>query len=82
VGAAHYTKAEIQAADYSFKLARRPQVYLNLDLKQMGVGGVDGWSENAFPLPSYRIPGGQPYGYRYRLTPVSGDFSAKAREAF
>ena len=48
----------------------------------MGVGGVDSWSENAFPLPTYRIPSGQPYSYKYRLTPVSGDFSAKAKEAF
>ncbi len=82
VSAYHYPKAEVEAADYTFRLTRRPQVYLNLDLRQMGVGGVDTWSENAFPLPSYRIPSGQPYSYRYRLTPVSGDFGAKTREAF
>jgi hypothetical protein len=48
----------------------------------MGVGGVDSWSENAFPLPAYRIPSGQPYSYMYRLTPVSGDFAGKAKETF
>ena len=82
VGAVHYPKSEIEGADYSFKLSRRPQVYLNLDLRQMGVGGVDSWSENAFPLSPYRIPSGQSYSLKYRLTPVSGDFTAKAREAF
>jgi len=82
VSAYHYAKNEIDGADYAYKLARRPQVYLNLDFRQMGVGGVDSWSENAFPLPPYRIPSGQPYSYKYRLSPVSGDFAAKAKEAF
>lgn len=34
------------------------------------------------PMEPYRIPSGQAYSYRYRLTPVQGDFSAKARERF
>jgi beta-galactosidase len=82
VGATHYTKAEIEEADYSFKLRRRPEIYLNLDYRQMGVGGIDSWSPNALPLPAYRLPGDQPYSYRYRITPVEGDFSAKTRLAF
>ncbi len=82
VSAYHYSKDDIEAADYSFKLVPRPQVYLNLDLKQMGVGGVDSWSQNAFPLAAYRIPSGQPYSYRFRLSPIAGDFEAKTREAF
>ncbi|MCS7314831.1 MAG: glycoside hydrolase family 2 TIM barrel-domain containing protein [Bryobacterales bacterium] len=80
--ATHYTKAEIEEADYSFKLKRRPETYLNLDYRQMGVGGMDSWSENALPLPAYRLPGDKPYAYRYRLTPVEGDPGAKARVAF
>ena len=56
VSAYHYPKSEIEEADYTFKLSRRPQVYLNLDLGQMGVGGVDSWSTNALPLEPYRIP--------------------------
>jgi beta-galactosidase len=82
VSAYHSSKDEIDGADYAFKLTRHPEVYLNLDLKQMGVGGVDSWSESAFPLPPYRIPSDQPYSYRYRLTPISGDYSAVARESF
>ncbi len=82
VSAHHYPKDEIEGADYSFKLARRPQVSLNLDYKQMGVGGVNSWSENAFPLPPYRIASDQPYSYKYRLTPISGDFSELSRQSF
>jgi beta-galactosidase len=82
VEAYHYTKRDIEDADYTFKLTRRPQVFLNLDLKQMGVGGIDSWSQNAHPLDPYRIPSGQPYSYRYRLSPISGDFAARAAQAF
>jgi beta-galactosidase len=82
VEAYHYTKRDIEDADYTFKLTRRPQVFLNLDLKQMGVGGIDSWSQNAYPLDPYRIPSGQPYSYRYRLSPISGDFAARAAQAF
>jgi beta-galactosidase len=82
VEAYHYTHADIEAADYSFRLSRRPEVYLNLDLKQMGVGGIDSWSLNAYPLAPYRIPSGEEYKYRFRLTPVEGDFLPKLREAF
>jgi len=71
VSAYHYPKNEIEQADYSFKMTRRPQIYLNLDLKQMGVGGVDTWTPNAYPLDSYRIRGDQPYSYKYRLTPIN-----------
>jgi len=82
VEAYHYTHADIEAADYSFRLSRRPEVYLNLDLKQMGVGGIDSWSLNAYPLAPYRILSGEEYMYRFRLTPVEGDFLPKLREAF
>jgi len=82
VSAVHYTKQEIEEADYSFKLRRHPEVYLNLDYKQMGVGGIDSWSVNAWPMPEYRLPGDRPYFYRYRLAPVEGDFAVKTRQAF
>jgi beta-galactosidase len=82
IGAYHYSKDDIESAGYFFKLPRKPQVYLNLDLKQMGVGGVDTWSQNAFPLPAYRISSDQTYSFRYRLTPIAGDFAAKTRESY
>ena len=40
------------------------------------------WSPNAWPLKAYRIDPTQPLTYKYRLSPVSGDFTARTREAF
>jgi beta-galactosidase len=71
MSAYHFPKNEIEQADYFFKMTRRPQTYLNLDLRQMGVGGVDTWTPNAYPLDSYRIRSDQPYSYKYRLTPIN-----------
>jgi beta-galactosidase len=82
VGAKHFTKHDIEEAGYHFKMVRRPEVYLNLDWKQMGVGGIDSWSMQAYPVNDYRIPSGDSYRFRYRLTPVSGDFMAKTKERF
>jgi beta-galactosidase len=79
VSAYHYSEREIDEAVYAFKLTRHPQVFLNLDLKQMGVGGVNSWSEDAWPLPPYRIPADQPYSYKYRLSPLSGDLETKVK---
>ncbi len=36
------------------------EVFLNLDWKQMGVGGIDSWSPNAWPIKAYRIDPTQP----------------------
>jgi beta-galactosidase len=80
--ASHVTKSDIEKTEYSFQLPRRAETYLNLDLKQMGAGGIDSWSRNAYPMEPYRIPADQPYAYKYRLSPISGDFAAKTREPF
>jgi beta-galactosidase len=70
VSAAHATKADIEDTDYAFKLPRRAEIYLNLDMAQMGVGGVDSWSRNAYPMQPYRIAPDQPHKYAFRLVPV------------
>jgi len=72
VAARHVTKSDIEGAAYSFELPRRPETYLNLDLMQMGVGGIDSWSPNAYPMEPYRIPSDHPYSYKYRLRPLAG----------
>ena len=69
VGAAHYKREAISQADYSFELTSNPQIYLNIDYKQMGVGGTDSWSENAYPTPEHRVQN-EPISYRYRIEPV------------
>ncbi len=82
VGAKHFTKQEMEDAGYTFEMPRHGEVFLNLDGKQMGAGGIDSWSPNALPLPPDRLQGDEPHSFRYRLTPVSGDFSAKLRQKF
>jgi beta-galactosidase len=70
VGAMHATHADLEQAAYSWQLPDRKETYLNLDLKQMGAGGIDSWSPNAWPMPAYRIASDQPLHYRYRLVPM------------
>jgi beta-galactosidase len=80
--ASHYDTGDMDRARYSWELPAREQVFLNLDARQMGVGGVDSWSQHAWPLPQYRIDGTRPHAFKYRLSPVDGEFEAKTRESF
>jgi beta-galactosidase len=71
VAARHARKDDIEKASYSFEVPWRPETYLNLDLRQMGIGGIDSWSPNAYPMEPYRIPSDHEYSYKYRLRPLS-----------
>lgn len=83
VAARHFTKEDMERAAYTFQMKRHSEIYLNLDWKEMGAGGIDSWTANAYPMPPYRIAGDEPHSYRYRLTPIGGPgFEAKAREKF
>jgi len=83
VSARHYTKADLEGAAYTFQMRKHPETFLNLDGIQMGSGGIDSWSLNAYPMTPYRIDPGQPHQYRYRLTPVdSASGGEKALEKF
>jgi beta-galactosidase len=70
VTARHYAKEDLEQAAYTFQMKPHPETYLNLDLKEMGAGGIDSWSPNAYPMTPYRISSGQEYTYSYRLSPV------------
>ncbi|MGQ9919527.1 MAG: hypothetical protein ACUVS7_19195, partial [Bryobacteraceae bacterium] len=82
VSARKYTKQDIERAAYSFQMQAQGPVYVNVDWKQMGVGGIDSWSPNALPMPAYRIDSGHAMSYRYRLSPVAGPYERKTREVF
>ena len=47
----------------------RPEIYLNLDMAQMGVGGIDSWTRLAYPMDAYRISGTEPHAYRSACCP-------------
>ena len=70
--ARHVSQRDIEQAAYTWQLTQRPQVFLNLDLRQMGAGGIDSWSRNAYPMEPYRIPGNQAYSYSFTLKPIAG----------
>jgi len=84
VAARHYSKEEMERSAYTFQMVRQPEIYLNLDLKQMGAGGIDSWSAHAYPMEQYRIPSGVERNFRYRLTPVDSPaaIETKGRESF
>ena len=64
----HYTHEDIWNAAHTYELARRPETYINLDDRQMGVGGDDSWG--ALAHEPYRLPA-KAYRYRFRLRPFS-----------
>ncbi|MCT4648239.1 MAG: DUF4981 domain-containing protein [Carboxylicivirga sp.] len=67
-GASHYLREDIEIADYSFKLVRQPNVFLNIDLKQMGIGGTTSWGGKAYPREKYRMYN-QPLSFSYTIVP-------------
>ena len=53
-------------------MKRHPETYLNVDGVEMGAGGIDSWSPNAYPMTPYRIAGDQPHRFSYTISPVKG----------
>jgi beta-galactosidase len=67
VNALHYTTEDLMSAAHGWEMTRRDFVTLNLDLKQMGVGGDNSWG--ARPHDEFRIPAARPYSYAFCLRP-------------
>ncbi|MEO8596983.1 MAG: glycoside hydrolase family 2 TIM barrel-domain containing protein [Candidatus Solibacter sp.] len=70
VTARHYTKTDMERAGYTFQMKRHPETFLNLDGAQMGAGGVDSWSREAYPMAPYRIDSSLPHSFTYTLKGV------------
>jgi len=66
-----YTEENINQAKHTIDLKDPGFVTLNIDLKQMGVGGNDSWSNVGAPLKKYQIPA-KNYSYRFYIKPYSG----------
>jgi beta-galactosidase len=69
---------DLEEATHVNKLPRRDFITVNLDYKQMGVGGDDSWG--ARPHPEYTLPA-QPYTYRFRLVPYNPDMGSAQKIA-
>jgi len=68
VSARHYEDGDLQSAGHSYELTRRDFITLNLDYRQMGVGGDNSWG--ARPHAEYLLTA-KSYRYKFRLRPYS-----------
>jgi len=62
------TMEDLQTAKHIHDLARRNTITVNLDYKQMGVGGDDSWGARTHP--EYTLPPKR-YSYRFLLRPYT-----------
>jgi len=79
VSAWPYTMQDLERARRVHELRQRDTITVNLDYKQMGVGGDNSWGARTHP--EYTLPAGD-YSYSFRLrpyTPAMGDIASIAR---
>jgi beta-galactosidase len=62
-----FRMSELERAKHSAEIQKGKEITVNLDHRQMGVGGDDSWG--AQPHAEYRLPA-KPYVYGFRLEPV------------
>lgn len=68
VSAHNFTTEDLERAKHTYELRVRDYIMLNLDYKQMGVGGDDSWGAQTHP--EYRLPA-RSYSYKMRFRPYS-----------
>ncbi|MBN1508298.1 MAG: DUF4981 domain-containing protein [Sedimentisphaerales bacterium] len=81
VSAWPYSMEDLEKAAHVNELPRRNFIMLNLDYRQMGVGGDDSWGARTHP--EYTLPA-KSYSYQFRLKPYAkdmGDPDALARQS-
>jgi beta-galactosidase len=67
--ATHYTRDDMERSRYTWQMEARSSVFVNLDYRQMGVGGITSWSPRAMPEPGFRVKN-EPMTYTYRIEPI------------
>ncbi len=63
-----WSQETLDKASHLNELIEEESLTLNIDYKQMGLGGDDTWSAQSQPLPEYRLPA-RDYSYSFRLVP-------------
>ncbi len=82
VNALHYTAEDLDGPAHIYEVQRRDNVYLNLDYRQMGVGGDNSWGARTHP--EFTLPGNEKYAYSFCLRPYDssmGEVQKVARMA-
>ena len=67
-----YSMKNLEAARHTTDLATADRLTLNIDYRQMGVGGDNSWSPKAMPLPEYQLTGDS-YEYSFALEPIGDE---------
>jgi beta-galactosidase len=68
VSAWPWTMEELESAKHTNDLTPGKAITVNLDYKQMGVGGDDSWGARTHP--EYTLPA-KPYSYRFLIRPYT-----------
>ena len=76
VSAWPYLLQDLEQAKHISDLPRKDFFTINLDYKQMGVGGINTWSPIAKPLPRFCLSADQSYNYEFYLMPYSPDMGS------
>ncbi|WGK65242.1 glycoside hydrolase family 2 TIM barrel-domain containing protein [Croceiramulus getboli] len=69
VSAWPFTQDNVETASRVEELEFTETITVNIDHKQMGVGGDNTWNQDAAPHKSFRLPA-QPYQYSFTLKPI------------
>jgi beta-galactosidase len=67
VNAMHFKHEDLQPVRHTYELSRRKPVFLNIDYRQIGVGGDNSWG--ALPHPPYQLPA-RAYSYSFHMRPI------------
>lgn len=66
--ALHYTEEELGSKKHPYELVKMDDVNVNLNYRQMGLGGDDSWG--ARPHDAFQLKSDKNYTYRMRLRPI------------
>ncbi|MCE9656123.1 glycoside hydrolase family 2 TIM barrel-domain containing protein [Clostridium celatum] len=69
MSALHYTEEELNSKKHSYQLERSSDIEVNLNYKQMGLGGDDAWG--ARPHDEFQLKSNKNYTYRMRLRAIN-----------
>jgi beta-galactosidase len=68
ISAYPWTIEQLETARHPHELPAPGDLTVNIDLHQMGIGGINGWGGH--PLEQYKLYAQREYSYRFLLTPT------------
>ncbi|NGM64535.1 DUF4981 domain-containing protein [Sphingobacterium sp. SGR-19] len=71
-----FSQKAIVEGKHWYKLEKEDKITLNVDFKQMGIGGNDSWTDVSAPLEKYQVPA-KNYTYSFHLIPMDGKTDVK-----